>query len=98
MLLYVHLAGVVLGALTFASNEACACGRGPAVTTQATSGPTLVVVDDKGDKKAEEEAEIKKNLAKLPDEDRKLAEAQKYCAIEDDNRLGSMGVLVRIVL
>jgi hypothetical protein len=99
MLLYVHLASVLLGALTLGSNQACACGRTPAVTTQATSAPTLVAVDNKDDaKKAEEEAEIKKNLAKLSDDDRKLAEAQKYCAIEDDNRLGSMGVPVKIVL
>jgi hypothetical protein len=99
MLLYAHLASVLLGALTLGSDQACACGRGPVVTTQATSGPTLVVLDKKDDaKKAEEEAEIKKNLAKLSDDDRKAAEAQKYCAIEDDNRLGSMGVPVKIVL
>jgi hypothetical protein len=99
MLLSVHLAGVLLGALVLGSDQVCACSRGPAVTTQATSGPTLVVVDNKDDaKKAEEAAEIKKNLAKLSDEDRKLAEAQKYCAIEDDNRLGSMGVPIKIVL
>ena len=99
MLLYAHLAGTLLVALTLGSNHACACGKAPAFTTQATSGPTLIVLNDKDDaKKADEEAEIKQNLAKLSDEDRKLAEAQKYCAIEDENRLGSMGVPVKIAL
>jgi hypothetical protein len=31
------------------------------------------------------------NLAKLNSEDRKLAVAQKFCAVETDSRLGSMG-------
>jgi hypothetical protein len=53
------------------------------------------VADDK-DKK--DEAEIKANLAKLSAEDRKLAEAQKYCAIEDDNRLGEMGVPIKLTI
>ncbi len=35
--------------------------------------------------------EIKTNLAKLSDEDRKLAEAQKVCPVSDEP-LGSMGV------
>jgi len=46
----------------------------------------------------EEEAEIQANLAKLSPEDRKLAEAQKYCAIEDENRLGAMGPPVKILV
>lgn len=39
-----------------------------------------------------EEARIQANLAKLSPEDRILAEAQRWCAVEDDHRLGSMGV------
>src|SRR5207248_9662352 len=38
-----------------------------------------------------EDPAVKANLAKLSDEDRKLAEAQKYCVIEQENLLGSMG-------
>jgi len=39
------------------------------------------------------EAEVAENMAKLSDEDRKAAEAQKFCAVENDSRLGgSMGV------
>jgi hypothetical protein len=58
------------------------------------------VGDDKSDKadKAKEEAEIKANLAKLSPADRKLAEAQRWCAIEDDTRLGEMGVPFKVVL
>jgi Cu(I)/Ag(I) efflux system membrane fusion protein len=37
------------------------------------------------------EAKVKANLAKLSAEDRRLAEEQKFCPIEPDNLLGSMG-------
>ena len=47
---------------------------------------------------AADEAKIKANLAKLSDADRKLAEAQRLCAVEDDSRLGSMGVPVKIMV
>jgi len=40
---------------------------------------------------AEKEAKIAENLAMLSPEDRKLAEAQKFCAAENDSRLGTMG-------
>jgi hypothetical protein len=53
---------------------------------------------DKEKEKQEAEAEIKANLAKLSPEDRKLAEAQKYCAVEDDNRLGEMGVPIKLTI
>ena len=50
------------------------------------------------DKPADDEAKIKVNLAKLPEADRKVAEAQRYCAVEDDDRLGSMGVPVKVLI
>jgi hypothetical protein len=31
-------------------------------------------------------------------DDRKLAEEQKFCAIENDNRLGSMGTPVKVMV
>ena len=37
------------------------------------------------------EVDVASNLAKLGEDARKLAEAQKFCAIETENRLGSMG-------
>jgi hypothetical protein len=46
-----------------------------------------------------DEADIKASLAKLSPEDRKLAEAQKFCAVRGkDSRLGSMGPPVKIML
>jgi len=50
-----------------------------------------VIAEDK-------EATIKANLAKLSEKDRKLAEAQKWCAVETDDRLGAMGVPVKIMI
>jgi hypothetical protein len=47
---------------------------------------------------AADEAKIKANLAKLDPEDRKLAEEQKYCAVENENRLGEMDVPVKVVV
>jgi RND family efflux transporter MFP subunit len=44
----------------------------------------------------EKEAKIKANLAKLSPEDRRLAEAQKYCVVQQDKRLGVMGKPVKI--
>lgn len=41
---------------------------------------------------------FKANLAKLDPADRKLAEAQKYCAVENENRLGSMGAPFKIMV
>jgi Cu(I)/Ag(I) efflux system membrane fusion protein len=45
-----------------------------------------------------EEAKIQAELAKLSPGDRALAEAQRFCAVQTKNRLGSMGVPVKIVL
>lgn len=45
-----------------------------------------------------DEAEIRANLIKLPLEDRLLAEAQRFCAVQDENRLGSMGVPVKVLV
>jgi hypothetical protein len=42
--------------------------------------------------------EVAENLAKLPAEDRPLAEAQGYCAVEPESRLGSMGVPIKVMV
>jgi hypothetical protein len=48
---------------------------------------------------AELEAAIKANLAKLSPEDRKLAEAQRFCAVEgEESRLGSMDVPIKLMI
>ncbi len=46
----------------------------------------------------DEEAKIKATLAKLPAEDRSLAEAQNFCPVLKDSRLGSMGVPDKIMI
>jgi hypothetical protein len=42
------------------------------------------------------DAKIKAALAKLSPEDRRLAEAQQFCPIAKDSRLGSMGTPVKL--
>jgi hypothetical protein len=46
----------------------------------------------------DKEAKIKASLDKLDPADRKLAEGQKYCAVETENRLGSMGKPIKILV
>lgn len=45
-----------------------------------------------------EEEEIQAALAELSSEDRRLAEAQRFCPIMADNRLGSMGVPFKVLI
>lgn len=44
------------------------------------------------------EKEVAANLAKLDPEDRKIAEEQRFCAVQEGIRLGSMGTPVKIML
>jgi hypothetical protein len=44
------------------------------------------------------ETRIQHNLAALSPADRQLAEQQKFCAVQTDNELGSMGVPIKITL
>ena len=37
-------------------------------------------------------------MAKLSPEDRKLAESQVFCAIDQDSRLGSMGPVLKVMV
>jgi hypothetical protein len=60
---------------------------------QASPDKTLASVAD-----LKQETTIQVNLDKLKPEDRKLAAAQKFCAVETKNRLGSMGTPVRITI
>lgn len=50
------------------------------------------------DEATDTEAEIKEALAELPAADRTLAEAQRYCPVMQDKRLGSMGAPVKVVV
>jgi hypothetical protein len=65
----------------------------PTATPAGTSATTGAIGT------ADEEAEIKANLAKLSPEDRALAEKQKFCVEQPDERLGgSMGVPVKLMI
>jgi hypothetical protein len=44
------------------------------------------------------EAKIRAALDRLSPEDRKVAEAQRYCAVEPEHRLGSMSTPVKVML
>jgi uncharacterized protein (TIGR03000 family) len=44
------------------------------------------------------QAEIKASLDKLSPEDRKAAEAQGFCAVQENNPLGTMGTPVKVTL
>jgi uncharacterized protein (TIGR03000 family) len=45
-----------------------------------------------------DDATVEKNLAKLSPEDRKLAEAQKLCAVQEQVRLGAVGTPVKVMI
>jgi hypothetical protein len=87
-----------------ASSYPCCCrAQTPDLVAPANCVTTAVPANPEdpakpADKAREEEATIKANLAKLNDADRKLAEAQRFCAIENDDRLGSMGVPVKVMV
>lgn len=44
----------------------------------------------------DDEREIQEALAKLNPDDRKLAEQQRWCAVQTTDRLGSMGIPTRV--
>ena len=69
------------------------CAAPPSTDTAAAPANSKTAAPEAAD-----EAKIKENLAKLSDADRKLAEAQRFCAIENDDRLGSMGAPVKILI
>jgi uncharacterized protein (TIGR03000 family) len=58
----------------------------------------VLCLDLRAAKNKDVEAEIRANLDKLEPEDRKLAEAQVSCAVQEGNRLGAMGVPVKVLV
>jgi hypothetical protein len=50
------------------------------------------------EKPQDKEAKIKAALAQLDPDDRTLAEEQKFCAVETENRLGSMGKPIKLTI
>ncbi len=52
----------------------------------------------KGKSAAPGDPVIEANLAKLTPQDRKLAEAQKWCAVQEENPLGEMAVPYKVMV
>ncbi|MBY0525037.1 MAG: hypothetical protein K2R98_16650 [Gemmataceae bacterium] len=76
---------LLLGLSVLLATAGCAgSGNNPG----SEPSPPGVSVDDK----------IKNNLDKLDPKDRDAALAQRFCAVESDHRLGSMGVPVKIAV
>jgi Cu(I)/Ag(I) efflux system membrane fusion protein len=61
----------------------------------AASAPDAVAAADAG---PVDEAAVQAALAKLPPEDRKLAEAQRFCAELEGSRLGLMGTPIKLLI
>jgi hypothetical protein len=53
---------------------------------------------DSGSPAQDKEAKIKASLDQLDPADRKLAEEQRYCAVETEKRLGSMDKPIKIMI
>lgn len=62
------------------------CGEKPA---PAPASPAAASTDD---------AKFSAEIAKLPEEDRAAATAQKFCAVEEKSRLGSMGMPHKVMV
>jgi hypothetical protein len=62
----------------------------PAELTTPSAAPSASTDDNSAD------ADVAAAMAELSPEDRKEAEAQKFCAVMDTNLLGSMGVPLKL--
>lgn len=72
-------------------------GRDP-LTESESIAPVQVRSRESASTEDEEEKEIAAALATLPPDDRKRAEDQRFCAVAEDNRLGSMGPPVKVTV
>jgi hypothetical protein len=72
------------------------CNERPAETASKPQAPQAAQAPVVEKKEDPEEVEIREALAKLSPEDRKAAEKQRFCVIEDDSRLGSMGTPIKL--
>jgi hypothetical protein len=67
------------------------CSESPSKSSNAETKKSKASAD-------ETEAKIKSALAELSPEDRKAAEEQKFCAVQNKSRLGSMGEPVKLTI
>jgi peroxiredoxin len=88
--------------LTVASILVAGCQKGGGEVPKASSAPTpepaVAKTDQPQPEQHADEDEVKASLAKLSPEDRTLAEAQRFCVVNNDERLGSMGQPVKIMI
>jgi hypothetical protein len=68
---------------------AAGCGQPPAKPPAGANAPPA---------QRDPEAKIADALAKLSADDRAAAEAQRFCAVENENRLGLMGPPAKIMI
>lgn len=76
----------------------CAIGCQRPADPTASEPPITVTQSDVNDQEQQdaEQADIEAAMAELDPEDRKEAESQKFCAVMTANRLGSMGVPLKL--
>lgn len=72
--------------------------QNPSKTLETAEKFKTATHGDHGSPDVEEKALIRKYLDKLPPQDRKLAETQKFCVIHKKNLLGSMGVPHKVMI
>jgi hypothetical protein len=70
------------------------CGQQSAAPEAKTAEPPKT----EATAESPQEKRIAEGLAKLSAEDRPLAEAQKFCAVENKNRLGEMGEPYKVMI
>jgi Cu(I)/Ag(I) efflux system membrane fusion protein len=88
--------------LTLQGETVFLCCAGCQDKALATPGETVAKVrklrEGAATASSDLEKEIQAELAKLSAKDRQLALAQRFCAVQRDNRLGSMGVPVKLMV
>lgn len=81
---------IVLLTLSVVTGFMIGCGEKPAPTTSSVAPAASAASGD--------EAKFAKAIAELPEEDRAAAAAQKFCAVENKSRLGSMGMPFKVMI
>ena len=72
------------------------CAGDTPSSRRAEASPAKAAAQAASTTSNEEEASIKEERAKLSPEDRALVEAQEWCVINNEDRLGAMGPPVKI--
>lgn len=77
-------------ALSLGTCVVIGCGEKPAPTPTTNSAAPAAAPSD--------EAKFAAAIEKLPEDDRAAATAQKFCAVENKSRLGSMGMPFKVMI